>query len=205
MLTDSVIEFTIETYQEVKVIPGQWALFLFEDEQWPFQRCYSIVDQDTDNEKTMLIFAIRLLDEGRWSAVIRKSTIGSEVSIKWIFGHFTLQDTQAPKIFIWTGIWITPLLNMAKYCTSEKKIFFSVSTKKGLFYEERIKKIHGLWYEIHISRESVPGYSSWRIDFTRQNLDVTSEFYICWRPEVVKDVIDKLTMLWCKKIYFESF
>jgi hypothetical protein len=33
MLTENVIEFSIETYQEVKVIPGQWALFLFEDEQ----------------------------------------------------------------------------------------------------------------------------------------------------------------------------
>ena len=38
MLTDNVMEFSIETYQEVKVIPGQWALFLFEDEQGPFQR-----------------------------------------------------------------------------------------------------------------------------------------------------------------------
>jgi hypothetical protein len=33
MLTDNVIELTIETYTEVTVIPGQWALFLFEDEQ----------------------------------------------------------------------------------------------------------------------------------------------------------------------------
>jgi hypothetical protein len=33
MLTDNVMEFTIETYQEVNVIPGQWALFLFEDDQ----------------------------------------------------------------------------------------------------------------------------------------------------------------------------
>jgi len=33
MLTDNVIELTIETYKEVKVIPGQWAMFLFEDEQ----------------------------------------------------------------------------------------------------------------------------------------------------------------------------
>jgi len=82
MLTDNVMEFSIETYQEVKVMPGQWALFLFEDEQGPFQRSYSIVDQDTDNERTMLIFAIKLSDHGRGSAVIRKTQIGSEVMIK---------------------------------------------------------------------------------------------------------------------------
>ena len=82
MLTDNVMEFSIETYQEVKVIPGQWALFLFEDEQGPFQRIYSIVDQDTDNERTLLIFAIKLSEHGRGSAMIRKTAIGSEVMIK---------------------------------------------------------------------------------------------------------------------------
>jgi hypothetical protein len=45
---------------------------------------------------------------------------------------------------------------MAKYCTTEKQLFFSVSTKKDLFYEDRIKKIHGLLYEIHLSKESIP-------------------------------------------------
>lgn len=82
MLTEKVIELTIETYQEVKVIPGQWALFLFEDEQGPFQRAYSIVDQDTDNEKTMLIFAIKLSEMGRGATMIKNLHIGDEVMIK---------------------------------------------------------------------------------------------------------------------------
>jgi len=79
MLTESVIELTIETYQEVKVIPGQWALFKFQDEQGSFQRSYSIVDQDTDNEKTMLVFIIKLLEQGRGSSIIRNIHIGNEV------------------------------------------------------------------------------------------------------------------------------
>jgi ferredoxin-NADP reductase len=33
MLTEHIMEFTIETYQEVNVIPGQWALFEFQDDQ----------------------------------------------------------------------------------------------------------------------------------------------------------------------------
>jgi len=82
ILTENVIEFSIETFKEVKVLPGQWALFLFEDEQGPFQRIYSIVDFDTDNEKTMLIFAIKLSDQGRGSNLLRKTPIGSEVTIK---------------------------------------------------------------------------------------------------------------------------
>jgi ferredoxin-NADP reductase len=102
MLTDTVMEFSIETYQEVDVVPGQWGLFLFEDQDGLFERSYSIVDQDTDNEKTMLIFAIKLSEHGRGSAMIRKTPIGSEVNIKGIFGNFIIQDTQFPKVFIGT-------------------------------------------------------------------------------------------------------
>ncbi|MFA6256466.1 MAG: FAD-dependent oxidoreductase [Candidatus Absconditabacterales bacterium] len=212
MLTENVIELTIETYHEVKVIPGQWALFLFEDEQGPFERIYSIVDQDTDNEKTMLIFVIKLSENGRGGAMIRKIHIGSEVTIKGIFGNFILQNTQSSKVFIGTGVGIVPVLNMAKYCTTEKQLFFSVSTKKDLFYEDRIKKIHGLLYEIHLSKESIPTgetgkyeYISGRIDLTKKYFDPDSEFYVCGKPEVANDIIEKLTFLGFKKIYTEKF
>ena len=205
MLTDNVIELTVETYKEVKVIPGQWALLSFEDEQWIFQRAYSIVDQDTDNEKTMLIFAIKLLENGRWAAVIRGMHIGDKVNIKGIFGHFVLQDTQLPKVFIWTWVGIVPVLNMAKYCMTEKQLFFSISNKKDLFYEDRIKKIHGLWYDIHLSRENIPGYTSWRIDITKHHFDPNTEFYLCWRPEAIDSIVEKLTILWFKRVYFEKF
>lgn len=205
MLTDTIMELTIETYQEVKVIPWQRALFLFEDEQGPFQRSYSIVDQDTDNEKTMLIFAIQLSEQSRGTAIIRKMIIGSDVMIKWIFGNFVLQDTKLSKIFIWTEVGIVPLLNMAKYCTTEKQLFFSVSNKRDLFYEERIKKIHGLGYEIHISQESIPGYTPGRINIAKQNFSPATEFYVCWRPEIVNDIIEHLTFLGFKRIYTERF
>jgi len=82
MLTDTVLELTIETYQEVKVLPGQWALFLFDDKEGPFQRAYSIVDQDTDNERTMLVFAIKLSTNGRGSAMLRNLHIGNDVVLK---------------------------------------------------------------------------------------------------------------------------
>lgn len=195
MLTDNVMEFSIETYQEVKVIPGQRALFLFEDEQGPFQRCYSIVDQDTDNERTMLIFAIKLSEHGRGSSMVRRTQIGNEVTIKGIFGNFVLQATQLPKVFIGTGSGIVPLINMAKYCTTKKQLFFSVSHKKDLFYEERIKRIHGLGYEIHISQETVPEYQTGRIDLVKQHFDPATEFYVCGKPETVDDIIGKLTVL----------
>lgn len=205
MLTENVMEFTIETYETVDVIPWQWALFLFEDEQGEFQRSYSIVDQDTDNEKTMLIFAIKLSEYGRLSSVIRKTSIGKEVIIKWIFGNFLLQNTPLPKVFIGTWVGIVSLLNMAKYCTTEKLLLFSVSHKKDLFYEQRIKKIPGLGHEIYVSQESLPEYQTWRIDLVKKNFTMNTEFYISWKPETVDDIISKLNVLWYKRIYIEKF
>jgi NAD(P)H-flavin reductase len=180
-------------------------LFLFEDEQWPFQRIYSIVDYDTDNEKTMLIFAIKLSDQGRWSTLVRKTQIGSEVTIKGVFGNFILQNTQLPKVFIWTWAGIVPLINMAKYCMTEKQLLFSVSNKKDLFYEDRIKKIHGLWHDIYITQENIPGYHYGRIDFAKRHFDSNTEFYLCWKPEIVDDIIKNLTLLWYKRMYIEKF
>jgi hypothetical protein len=68
---------------------------------------------------------------------------------------------------------------MAKHCTTQKQLFFSLSNKKDLFYEDRIKKIHGLDYKIHLSRESVPGYASGRIDDTHYTFAPETEFYLC--------------------------
>lgn len=205
ILTDNVLELTIETYSEVKIIPWQWILFLFNDEQWSFQRAYSVVDQDTDNEKTMLVFAIKLSATSRSSATITWLHIGNEVTIKWPFGNFVLQNTLLPKVFIWTGVGIAPLLNMAKYCTTKKQLFFSVSYKRDLFYEDKIKRIHDLSYEIHLSQENLPEYFWWRIDISTYTFDPETEFYICWKPEIVHNIVEKLTSLWQKRLYYEKF
>ena len=94
---------------------------------------------------------------------------------------------------------------MAKYCTTEKQLFFSVSYKKDLFYEDRIKKIHGLAYEINISKESIPGYQSGRIDLVKKHFDPATEFYVSWKPEIVDDIISKLDLFGFKRIYSEKF
>ena len=92
---------------------------------------------------------------------------------------------------------------MAKYCSSKKQLFFSVSYKIDLFYEERIKKIHDLEYTIFLSREEhlseqvsrSSHYTSGRIDLTKYHFDHDTEFYVCGRPEVVKSIISQLTVL----------
>lgn len=205
MLTENVVELTIETYKEVAVLPGQWALFLWKDEQGTFPRAYSIVDQDTDNEKTMMVFVIKILEAWRGGAVVKNIHIGQEVELKGVYGHFLLKDTPFPKVFIGTGVGIAPLLNLAKYCPTEKLLLFSVSHKKDLFFEERIKKIHWLQSKIYLSQENISGYIPGRIDVTALDFAPNTEFYICGRPETANSIIEKLTAMGHKTIYTEKF
>jgi len=71
-----------------------------------------------------------------------------------------LQDTHFPKVFVGMGIGILPIIPMAKQCMTQKRLFFCVSRKKDLFYEQKIKQIPGLRSTIYITQEQVPEYPS---------------------------------------------
>ena len=48
-------------------------------------------------------------------------------------------------------------------------------------------------------------YIWWRIDVAKQNFSPASEFYVCWKPETVNDITEKLSLLGYKQIYTEKF
>jgi hypothetical protein len=56
-----------------------------------------------------------------------------------------------------------------------------------------------------LSKEDIPWYTAWRIDIGKTHFDPATEFYVCWKPEVANDIIEKLTFLWFKRIYSEKF
>lgn len=205
MLTDNVMELTLETNQAVSIIPGQRALFQLADKEGPFNRSYSIVDDDTDNDKTVLIFVIKLNPEGRASQFFQSLKIGESFPIRWIYGKFILQDTPNPKVFIGTWTGIAPLLHMASHCNAAKTFLYSVSYFKDIFYEDRLKKIDSLSYEIHITREEHEGYASGRIQLTAESFSPDTEFYVCGGPPVVASLVEMLAGLWYKNILSEKF
>ena len=88
---------------------------------------------------------------------------------------------------------------------TNKTLIFSVPYKSELFYEENIKNIPNLKYEIHITREEVPGYHFGRFDLSKYNFTKETEFYLCGNPDMVKLNTEKLKELGFEKVYSEQF
>lgn len=207
MLTPDVLELTIETFEEFKSLPWQWASFHFKDDQGDFTRAYSIVDQDTDSEKTMLIFLVKLSSAGRGGAVLKSLCIWDMVDISGPHGVFVLQDTTNPKVFVATGTGLAPIYYMIKNShTTKNTLFFSVSYFQDLFYEDKLKKLKNLDLHIHTTREKKhPEHINERIDLSKHSFDDNTEFYICGSPQVIQSTVQQLEKLWYGNIFSERF
>jgi nitric oxide dioxygenase len=132
--------------------------------------------------------------------------IGDELLLKGVYGKFVLQTTDVPKVFIATGTGIVPLINMAKHCENrQKKLYFSVPYANELFYEDRIKEIDNLVYEIHITREEVTGYAFGRLDIDKADIDPKAEIYVCGNPKVVDAIVQELKAKGYQHIFSEKF
>lgn len=206
LLTPQVMELVVEANQSVTIIPGQRALFVLHDEQGDFNRAYSLVDQDTDNDKTMMTFVIKLIPNGRAAKLREAITLGDTLNIKGIYGHLALQATLAPKVFIASSTGIAPLYNMMKHLPDvDKDLYFTVPTHADLFYEEQIKKLKKLTAHLHITREEMEEYNFGRIDVAHFSYPLETEFYVCGNPGIVKDIEAQLRTLGYTKFFNESF
>lgn len=207
MLTDNVLELSVEFKENLKIKPGQWIEFVLNDEKWEFLRAYSVAYHENENNVTDCIFTIKLLDEWRWGKKLKESKIWDEVKVNWAFGRFVLNDNNNEKIFIATWTWLAPIMNMIKKCSPHihKTLIFGAQHKSDIFYEEDMKKISNLDYKIFLSREELDGYEHGRIDLNKFELNDNMEFYICGAPPVVQSMLGIIKAKWFSKIYYEEF
>lgn len=109
-----------------------------------------------------------------------------------IFGHFVLQDTSAPKVFVGTGTGIASPIAMARATTAHKIIYFSVSHLSELFYVNEIAELDCDETHIHVSRESLTGCEAGRIDLSKPDFPLETEFYLCGSPVSVTSFQEQL-------------
>ncbi len=203
MLTEDVLELSIKLDSDIKVLRWQYAIMLLKDFDSEFSRAYSIVE----SKNQILTFWIKAKDIWRGWRLLKNIKIGDSIKIKWIYWDFVLQNTIQPKVFIATWTWLAPIINMISWWLQweENHLFFSVQTRKDLFFLDRISNVKNLNKHIYLSREETEEYNYWRIDLTKFDFDKETEFYICWNPWVVNSSKEYLINAWYKNIYSEKF
>jgi predicted ferric reductase/rubredoxin len=202
-LNTSTMELTISTSVLLPSQPWQYLTFLWKDDEWEFSRSYSIARA---HENTFT-FLIKVGKSSRWTVALQKLKNGDLTSIWWVFGHFVLQDSRAPKIFIATGTGLAPIYHMILSTPEwvQKALYFSVAVANDLFYVDKLKSIPDLELHIHTTKESV----DW-CEFGRVNVDLIAasgdtEWYLCGNPNMVTEAREKLANRWFTRIYSEEF
>lgn len=205
-LNPTTIEFTIETEGAIQSIPGQFMSFLWKDQAGTFPRSYSIAKQDGKR----YTFLIKLAEKWRGADCLRAIEVWDIVYIRNVAWKFLLKSSTNTKIFIATGTWLAPIYRMIVADNllqnpSKKSLYFTVSTQEDLFYADELKEVKNLDLHIHISRETVEWYHTWRVDISQIEADASSEWYLCGNPKMVDDARTKLSERWFTKIYSEEF
>ena len=203
MLTDDVLEINLKINSDIDVIRWQYAILLLNDFDWEFSRAYSIVSF----KHHTLTFWIKLKETWRAGRFLKTVEVWDTIKIKWIYWDFILKDTDNPKVFIATGTWLSPIMNMISWDMKSKdnQLFFWAQAKKDLFYLDEINEIQNLKTHIYLSREETEEYNYWRIDLTKFKFDKNTEFYICWNPWVVAWSMEYLKKAWYKNVFSEKF
>lgn len=212
-LTNDVFELTFELNENFTYKNWQFITFIL---AWIWWRAYSILD--IYDEKNIVLIIKRLENWRWWSKFICDSQIWDILKWVWPAWHFTLQENNKNKLFLWTWVGFVPLYNQIIWSLEKKqdceiKFIFWVRNKEGIFYYEELKNIKKEYsnfsFEYFLSKDSLDWFNSWRITnyLNIENIWNFQEFYICWNPLMIDDVVKKLKELWIKndQIFTEGY
>lgn len=202
-LTQDTIELKVDLKDELNYISWQFLNFCLIDDNWPFNRSYSIANKVWN----IYTFLIKLKIDWRAWILLKSKKVWDKLDYTFISWTFKLQNNDNTKVFIatWTGL--SPIYSMLLNTNEniKKELYFWVATQKDLFYIEELSKIKNLKLNIFLSREKVDWYNYWRINLENISFEANSEFYICWNPWVVFDSKKTLLTKWFTQIFTEEF
>lgn len=180
---------------------GQFVLFdvpLVSDESDIQPRAYSIGSAPEDDE---LVFAIKLVPEGRMSAFItEKLEQGTELRMQGPFGKFLLnRETDKDYVLMCTATGIAPFRSQLRTYLAEEKgrkidLFFGLLSEQELFWEEELKAFKQQYehFDYHVCAMEPEGdmFKGFVQDQAKAVIDDFSDkqIYLCGSPLMTKAV-----------------
>lgn len=215
-LTHDVYELVFLSDKNIECKAGQFiTLLLF---SW-LVRAYSVAYIDWNK----LFFIVKRLEKWRWwSKELCDMDIWKELEYMWPSWIFVLQENSKNKLFIGTGTGFAPLYFQIKKCIENNfhcqvHFNFGVRYLEDVFYRDILDKLSSSFpnfsYKIFLSREDFDNqnlediFIKWYVtDFINSyNIQKYDEFYICWNPQMVEDVKNKLKSLNKQNIFYEKY
>lgn len=201
-LTSDVFLLVYEVLNDFEITPGQFITFML-PKTW-FARAYSVLFKDWKK----VYFIIKRLENWRWWS-IEICDYDVWVVLKWVgpTGHFIDSKKENNKLFIGTWTWMVPLYFMIKALLENGfrkniKLLLGNREEKDLYFikefSEFSQKYSNFDFEVYLSREEKVWFQKWYVgDFLLQeNIKKFEEYYICWNPNMVDEVVWKLTSHW---------
>jgi NAD(P)H-flavin reductase len=196
---------------DLSSISGQFLTFLL-PKTW-FARAYSILFQ----EWRKFEFIIKRLENGRgWSKEICDIEVWTILKWVWPVWNFVLQKNDKSKLFICTWTWVVPFYYQIRYMfenglNPKQKLIIWNRREEDLYYlDEFVKYKRDCFdFKVYLSQEENTTFNKWRVwDFlSAENIRNYDEFYICWNPLMVDDVIAILraNLVDYKNIFTEKY
>lgn len=184
------------------------------------RRSYSIAS--TPDETHGFHLLAEVVEGGNGSEFLKRIEVGAEVEVLSPIGKFVVAGRESKLLFVATGSGIVPLWSMindlliTKQETRQMRLHWGMRSEEDLFLVDNLERLaeehSNFVFDIVLSKPS----SEWDLcsghvqdcltrDFTKGMGEW--EAYVCGKPEVTMDIVQKLESLGMGKdnIYHEKF
>lgn len=182
------------------------------------KRPYSIAS--SASESSYVDFVIAIKPGGACSSVLDTLEIGdTSVVLRGPFGHFQLQETTAPKVYVAAGTGLAPVLAMwqtvnDRHDDTQQVMIYGVRNDAQRVMHESFQK----WSAQSDQQEYLPvtsGEHPWPecrpgrvtdyLEDVYKRMSVHAEYYVCGPPQMVVDAKRMLQDLGAKHIFIEAY
>ena len=203
ILSNKYILFKLDVGKEFKYIPGQYLIFIFENN---LRRSYSIASC----KDGILDICIKI-DEGLGAQLSLKLNEGDTINFIGPVGTFNLHEDSKSKIFIATGVGITPIRSMIEYIKDKEsnfKLFWGVRNKDDFIFD--FSYLGNKYIQVVSGKDETFERKGHVNEYLLDNLeDKNVSFYICGNSFIVTDIkryiIENMDFVTPEYIYTEKF
>jgi ferredoxin-NADP reductase len=201
-LTQDVVQFDFSLEGlTVDFKAGQFFMIELNDAEGRASRAYSVAS--TPSNKAYFSLCVKLLPDGRGSALLSDLAVGDLASFMAPFGHFLIEEnglqSQKDMVMVATGTGLAPFMSMIPTLFEQRfkgniDLYFGVRHEEDLFYVEELRAFEAEHptFKAHIMLsqpgETWTGLSGRVTDFLKELMVENRQIYICGNGDMVKTV-----------------